>query len=306
MRLLFLFLDGVGLGSDDPLTNPFAVARLPALTTLLEGRRMTLANAPFDGGRATLRAIDAVLGVDGLPQSASGQTTLLTGRNAPAEIGMHYGPKPNPPLAEIVSEDNLFAAVVNAGRCAAFVNAYPPGYFAGVTSGRRLHAAIALSASRAGLPLCDLDDLRRGNAVAADFTAAGLRDRLGLKDIPVISADEAGRRLASLAAECDFTLFEYWLSDYAGHSQEMDAAIAALEGFDAALGGLIDAWDDAAGLILITSDHGNIEDLSTRRHTANPVPALLIGSQSARRAFAEGLHDLTDIYPAVLRALGIA
>lgn len=303
MRVLFLFMDGVGLGANDPAINPFARAPLPALKALLEGRRLTLENAPFDGERASLHPLDAALGVNGLPQSASGQAALLTGRNAPAELGMHYGPKPNPPLAAMVANGSLFSETLKAGRCAAFHNAYPPGYFAAVDSGKRLHAAIALSAVSAGLTLHDLDDLRRGQAVAADFTALGLRERLELEDVPVISAYDAGRRLAALSLDCDFSLFEYWLSDYAGHSQDMDAALATLETFDAALGGLADGWDDDAGLVLITSDHGNLEDLSTRRHTLNPVPALLIGSKAARREFAAGLNTITDVYPAVLRSL---
>ena len=78
----------------------------------------------------------------------------------------------------------------------------------------------------------------------------------------------------------DFTLFEYWLTDYAGHEQDMQAACDLLVTFDQVLGGLLDAWDDNSGLILVTSDHGNLEDLATHRHTSNPVPALLVGATS--------------------------
>ncbi|MDP2974702.1 MAG: hypothetical protein Q8N45_00680 [Anaerolineales bacterium] len=83
-------------------------------------------------------------------------------------------------------------------------------------------------------------------------------------------------------------MFEYWPSDYAGHGQDMNATVGLLTALDAVLGGLLEAWDDNGGLILITSDHGNMEDLSTRRHTANPVPCLLIGALKARRKFAGG------------------
>jgi len=54
-------------------------------------------------------------------------------------------------------------------------------------------------------------------------------------------------------------------------------------------------------VIVITSDHGNLEDLSTRKHTANDVPTVIIGA--ARGRVAEGLHDLTGIAPGILRAL---
>ena len=73
---------------------------------------------------------------------------------------------------------------------------------------------------------------------------------------------------------------------------------------DGVLDGLAHAWRDEDSLALVTSDHGNLEDLSTRRHTANPVPLLLLGAEAARREFAEGLHDLTGVAPAIIRMVG--
>jgi bisphosphoglycerate-independent phosphoglycerate mutase (AlkP superfamily) len=138
------------------------------------------------------------------------------------------------------------------------------------------------------------------------LTGEALRDRLGITDLPILSAGEAGRRLARLGQAGDFSLFEYWLTDYAGHGQDMDTAVALLETFDAVLGGLLDGWDDAGGLILLTSDHGNLEDLTTRRHTLNPVPALIVGAQEPRRILADSLHSLADVQPGVLHALGLS
>nr|NIV37810.1 peptidase [Anaerolineae bacterium] len=94
-RVLFLFFDGVGLGTGDPGRNPLAAADLPNMQDLLEGKRLLASAAPFHGSRASLFSLDACLGVEGTPQSATGQATLLTGKNVPAEIGAHYGPKPN-------------------------------------------------------------------------------------------------------------------------------------------------------------------------------------------------------------------
>jgi phosphopentomutase len=67
------------------------------------------------------------------------------------------------------------------------------------------------------------------------------------------------------------------------------------------LGGLLDAWDDANGLIIITADHGNLEDLSHTHHTRNRVPTWIIGAD--RHALAEGLSDLSHFAPAILRRL---
>ena len=116
-----------------------------------------------------------------------------------------------------------------------------------------------------------------------------------------MDARQAGQKLASLAAEYDFSLFEYWASDYAGHKQQMEQAIHLMETFDQVLGGLVEDWKD--GLILVTSDHGNMEDLSTRKHTPAHVPALVIGDKTARDQFTQNLNDLTDIAPAIWSAV---
>jgi 2,3-bisphosphoglycerate-independent phosphoglycerate mutase len=68
---------------------------------------------------------------------------------------------------------------------------------------------------------------------------------------------------------------------------------------DSVLTGLIEAWDDSSGLILVTSDHGNLEDLSTRRHTDARVPGLLIGSADARHKIAAKFDNLGDVAPAI-------
>jgi hypothetical protein len=300
MKVLFLFLDGVGLGSENAAVNPLARAEMPTLVELLGGRKLVGESAPFEGERASLLALDAGLGVNGLPQSATGQAVLLTGQNVPAALGYHYGPKPNPAVAKFVTNGNLFSRLKNARKKTAFINAYPPRYFEGIESGRRMYAAIPLAATSAGLPLLTAESLRNGQAISADFTARGWRGHLGLPDTPVLSPFQAGERLAMLAQDADFSLFEYWLSDYAGHGQDMNAAVELLGTFDQVMAGLLSAWDDQAGLILITSDHGNLEDLSTRRHTANPVPALVIGAPDMRKRFVAGLRDLTDIYPAIV------
>jgi 2,3-bisphosphoglycerate-independent phosphoglycerate mutase len=304
MRVLFLFLDGVGLGPDDPAANPFALAAMPNTTALLEGQRLLAGLAPRETPRATLLALDACMGVDRTPpQSATGQASLLTGRNVPAELGYHYGPKPNPAVAEYLRNGNLFRTVAQAGGRAALLNAYPQTYFAAIESGKRLYSAIPLAVTSAGLALKTAADLYAGQALSADFTGRGWRERLGLTDTPLLTPRQAGERLAALSAGHDFAFFEYWLSDYAGHGQDMAIALDLLATFDEVLGGLLASWDDVAGLILITSDHGNLEDLATRGHTTNPVPALVVGAPELRRRFTAGLHDLAGVAPAILKIL---
>ncbi len=301
MRVLFLFLDGIGLGENNPETNPFSRADMPNLQRLLDGRSLLRGSAPFHGEFASLVAVDPSVGVSGLPQSATGQAMLMTGKNIPAELGYHYGPKPNPAVAAYLKDGTLFSDFTKAGKKAVLLNAYPPRYFDGVNSGKRLYSSIPLSVTSAGIPLFKDEDLFQGRAMSADFTGEGWRTMLGFLDAPVMEPDQAGRTLGRLAKEYDFSLFEYWASDYAGHGQEMDTAVRLMETFDGVLGGLVEAWDE--GLILVTSDHGNMEDLSTRKHTAADVPALVIGDRAGRDEFTRNLNDLTDIAPAIRKVV---
>ena len=299
MRVLFIFLDGIGLGKDDPAINPFARAKMPKLNSLLDGRSLLKDAAPYSGEYATLLAVNPAVGVSGLPQSATGQAVLVTGINIPAELGYHYGPKPNPEVATFLGDGTLFSRFTKAGKKTALLNAYPPRYFDGIDSGKRLYSSIPLAVTKAGLDLFKHEDLFAGRALSADFTGAGWRTMLGFPDAPGMEPQQAGRKLVKLAIEYDFSLFEYWASDYAGHKQEMETAVGLMETFDEVLGGIMKEIDEDELLVLITSDHGNMEDLSTRKHTNADVPAILIGNKTAREEFARDLKDLTDIAPAI-------
>ncbi len=304
MKILFLFLDGIGLGEDDPETNPFARADMPHLESLLGGNKLTKSTAPFESDILTLKSIDPNLGVKGLPQSATGQAVLLTGINIPAELGYHYGPKPNPEVAKYLDGQTIFSSVVRAGKSSALLNAYPPRYFDGIDSGKRLYSSIPLALTNAGVSLFTEKDYYAGNALSADFTGEGWHTFLGFPDAPLFDPETAGEKLAGLARAYDFSFFEYWASDYAGHKQDMVWAVKQLEVFDGVLKGLLADWDLANDLILLTSDHGNMEDLGTRKHTAAHVPLLLFGHKTNRDAFAD-VSDLTGVAPGINSLLKI-
>ncbi len=305
MKVLFLFLDGIGLGENNADKNPFVHANMPTLNSLLGGQNLVETSAPFEGELATLLSIDATLGVKGLPQSATGQAVLLTGINIPAELGYHYGPKPNPEVAQYLNGKTIFSKTVKAGKKAALLNAYPARYFEAIASGKRLYSSIPLALTNAGLPLFTQDDLYSGDALSADFTGKGWREFMKLNDSPLFESEEAGAKLAEIAKRYDFSFFEYWASDYAGHKQDMDSAVRQMESFDGALKGLLANWRDDDGIILLTSDHGNMEDLSTRKHTEAHVPLLLFGDKNNRREFQKDIQDLTGVAPAISKFLNI-
>jgi hypothetical protein len=302
-HILLLFLDGLGLGSDKPDINPLAAAEMPVINGLLGGRPMVATTSPFASEFVTLQGVDALLGVPGLPQSASGQAALLTGRNVPAEIGEHYGPKPNRAIVEILHEDNLFIQVQSRGDSCALLNAYPPRYFETIESGRRMYSAIPMAFNAAGVSLKNSVDLEAGQALSADFTGVGWNSQPGFPPAPKYSPQEAGKLLARLSQKYTLSMFDYWLSDYAGHRSSFAEAVDLMESFDAVLDGLLESWDKEQDLIVLISDHGNIEDFRRNKHTSNPVPVLLYGPEKIRLTFMEKFQDLTGLYPAILKAL---
>ena len=297
------FLDGVGLGNRDPAVNPFVTADTPHLTQLFGEGWYLKDRGNIVTDRASLVPTDANLDMPGRPQSATGQATILTGRNVPQLIGEHYGPKPSPEVAAIIQEGTLFHEVVAAGGRAALITPYPQRYFEAIDSGHRLLSAVPLAATSAGLALMTADDLRQGRAISPEFTGQGWRDHLGYADIPTFSLAEAGRHIATIAQEYHFSFFEHWPSDRAGHRGSLAEAIGHLEMIDVVIGGLLDAWNDAAGLLIVTSDHGNIEEKDHRQHTRNPVPTILAGRRQAE--LANHIHDLTDIARVVRETLAL-
>ncbi|HEY0016824.1 MAG TPA: alkaline phosphatase family protein [Longimicrobium sp.] len=303
-RAILVFLDGVGIGADDAAFNAFAAASLPRLQTLLGGRRLVAEEMDADGRivaeRAVLAAADATLGVEGLPQSGTGQTTLLTGRNGAAEYGRHFGPWVPTPLRPMLAAENLLQRAVDAGRTAAFANAYP---LSGAPADPRIFrrpAGPMLAAQSAGALTRGAMELAEGRAVASSITNERWRETLG-SDIPQVTPEEAARTLARIAAGADVTLFAHYDTDYTGHRGALNGAIAALERVDAFLGALADALP-ADTLLVVSSDHGNVEDVRGG-HTLNPVPVLALGAGHERFADAASLMHVT---PMILDALGIA
>ncbi len=295
MHILMIFLDGIGLGENDPSVNPFAVAQMPTLTALTNGQRWLNGIGRQEGTRATFIPTDARLGVAGRPQSASGQAAILTGKNVPQMIGEHYGPKPNAPIRELIAQDNFFKQVVAHGKTGALLEAYPPRFHQVINSGKRLRSSYQQAVHEAGLPLLGEDSIYDGTGLAVDWVGEGWRKELGYSDTPVYTPHEAGRRMVELSRQYDFAFFSHWLTDLVGHRGPLEDGVALLELFDGVMAGALEAWDDDEGLMIITSDHGNLEDISHRNHTENDVPTLVIGREKTR--FDHSFSDLTHFVP---------
>jgi len=337
VRVLLVFVDGVGLGDADAARNAFAAAPPRTMTALLDGTTPMRRVAPVRARNATLVALDATLGVAGTPMSGTGQTALLTGHNAPAEYGRHFGPWVPSTLRHLLRTQSLLARARTAGFTVAFANAYPEEVVrhahdvngddepdserrgTGVVSratrdavpsdaggGRNRRATRFLSA---GPPLVALGagvldrhtrELERGDAIASEITNDGWREKLGRRSVPAITARRAGQNLARIASHHDVTLFAHYTTDYAGHSKRLDHAVAAIQTVDEFIAGIVGAIDDET-LVVVASDHGNIEDITTD-HTLNPAIGLVIGSRHAE--VAGEWTSVLDVTPGLLAVLG--
>ncbi len=295
-----LFLDGVGLGAADPEANPFMHVPLPVAQTLLGVPYLTREAAGTVSDRAALLGLDAGLDVPGLPQSATGQTAILTGHNAPAELGEHYGPYPNQTLRDLLARDSIFKALLAAGRPVAYANAYPRRFLDRLQRGKGRLSANTQAAVMAGLKLRTGEDLRQGRAVAA-FLSNDFWPEPEV-NLPPITAYQAGRNLAALAQENVLTFFEFWYSDLLGHRQQRPESLQLLVRLNEFWAGILAGIDLDHTLFLVVSDHGNFEDWTTGKHTLNPSFTLLAGAGFER--LVPQLQALTDLKAAVLSYLG--
>jgi len=297
-RTLLIFIDGLGWGAPSPLTNPQhayggEVFRLPAAASAAE------APVPvFGDGWA--RPVDAVLGVPGTPQSATGQTTLLSGVNSQAAIGQHLTGFPNEALRNILLEHSVLRTLTRRGVPARFLNAFRPRFWELSRERQLTLSATTVCNLAADLPFFTLDDVAAGRSIYQDFTNADLIAR-GF-DLPPGTADEAGRVLARAARDGGgFTLYEYFLSDKAGHTGDAALIAGELVKLDAFVRAVLDELSAElrdGTQVLLTSDHGNLEDATTRRHTTNPVPLMVWGDDA--RETAASVTRLDQVTPAIV------
>jgi len=311
VAVYFVFVDGVGAGRPDAAINPLARGRY-LLTRFATGDgRDDGGGEPLPaGGRAAL--LDASLGVAGRPQSATGQTTILTGENAPALLGKHLLGFPNPALRELLGRRSLYRRLAEAGRAATFFNAYPVVYLRALgfaaegepeflpPARRRARAsATTVAFAAGGGTFRTFQDARDGRGLTHDLTGERA-EALGVQ-LPRRTPAEAARLFLAAGAGQALVAFEYFETDEAGHARSMERAQAALEKLDRFLREVVSGLgpDDA---LLVTSDHGNLEDLSTRNHTLAPVPLLGFGRAAGR---VGEVRDLTGVAPLLLSLAGL-
>ena len=298
--VLMIFLDGVGIGKKDYEFNPFFKYGFKTFSELF-GAVPSLSDQKLSRNGCFLSPVDATLGVKGLPQSGTGQTSIFCGINAAEYVGKHFGPYPYSTLIPVIKEENIFADYLKMGKKPFFANAYPKVFFDYINSGKSRLSVTSLSARLSGLRLNRSTDVRRGEALTAEITNERWNNKLGYR-LPVIRPQTAALRLLRAAMKNDFTLYEYFLTDHLGHGRYDGDLQLTLSAFDDFLFVVLTLCDKSKFTIIICSDHGNFEDLSVKTHTFNPTVFITAGKSAGE--ISAGVKDLTHIKKTILETCG--
>ncbi len=295
--IYFLFIDGIGLAPKNG-SNPFSELELPGFTALAESPSWTsdlLVQSTTPS--LLIRGIDANLGIDGLPQSGTGQSTIFSGVNCAQLAGRHYGPYPHSTSRDVLLEKNIFRRV-GPGR-SVFANAYPERFFR-YAERRDRWPTTTRCCLDSGIKIRTISDLEEGNALAADITGAGLA-AVSKANVTTISESAAAKRVRSMCSSNALVVSEYFHTDKAGHAQDPIAATSCLRSLDRFISCLLDELDWSQTTMVLTSDHGNMEDLSVKTHTRNPVPLVVRGPSAHYFSEVSDLSQLADAVELAVR-----
>ncbi len=291
---ILIFVDGLGLGKKDRRSNPCMQDHLNYLNCFENGRStISIESGGF------LVPTDANLGLSGIPQSATGQATILTGVNCSRLLGFHRAGFPNEMLRNLLRQRSLLKQVKDMGLKVSFINAFRPIFFRLNEKTKWRLSTTTVATLSAGLDFFQIDDINKRRSIYHDFTNYYLIKR-GF-DVPLFTPDEAAAILAEASSKYHFILYEYFLTDRAGHAQDLDFAKTIIRQLDEFITSLLTHIDLNDKLIILTSDHGNIEDLSVKTHTKNSAMTLIWGRNSV--VIKDYIRSLEDITPAILNDL---
>lgn len=289
--VLLIFIDGLGIGELNNEFNPFVNLKNAEPLNHFQNYK---SGVIFQG---EMTSTNPRLGIEGRPQSASGQTTILTGINAPKLLGFHKQGFPNQALRDVISENSVFLQLKQRKiEPNVFANAYTPQFFEQTP---RWKSATTCAVEAAGIMFRRLPDLLGEKALFHDFTNQDLIER-GF-DAPLFSPEKAGKILADFTKEYRFTLYEHFITDKIGHDRDFEKARIHLPLLAEFIRETLKRVDLENTTVILTSDHGNIEDLSVRNHTLNDVPTIVWGRK--RQEISKQIKDLTDITPAIISLL---
>lgn len=289
--VILIFIDGLGLGSKDQKINPCLNHKLNLFACY--DTHQDIIRIENNG---YCRPTDTTLGIKGLPQSATGTATILTGINCPEILNRHKPGFPNKILRSILTEHSILKKIKDKGYTSTFLNAFRPLFFKLDEKMKWLLSATTTANLAAKNPFYTIDDIANRISVYHDYTNSRLIKR-GF-NIPLFSHHEAAEIIAHASNKFNFVLYEFFLTDHIGHKQNMEKAVDILISLENLVKSLITKIDLDNTLLIITSDHGNIEDISVKTHTRNKVGTYLWGRESDKLVYR--INSLTDISKIIL------
>lgn len=295
MSLIFIFVDGIGVGTAGN-HNPLCDPNWSVFKEFTGGDGLYAGCKTHQTDNTLYKPIDANLGVEGLPQSGTGQVTLFSGKNASKKIGKHFGPFPHSKTRQFLKKGSLFHRVKELQKSPHFLNAYPDIFFERAKHRNRWTATTLMTKS-AGVRLNRTSDVMEGRAVTAEVKQNIWREKLNLS-VPEITEEEAADRVLEAAEFHDLVLYEYYLTDKAGHKMDRTYADEIRDVLNPFLLHITKNLSDDDTFVL-TSDHGNLEDLSVKTHTRNPVPLLVKGEID----YFNNVESILDVTPAIVDLL---
>jgi len=129
---------------------------------------------------------------------------------------------------------------------------------------------------------------------------------------PEMSAPEVTEKLVEAigSGKFDLIVVNYANTDMVGHTGDLSAATRAVEAVDGCLGRLMQAIQAAGGVMFVTADHGNAEQMYDEQshqkhtqHTLNRVPALLFNAPASVHSLTDG--KLAAVAPTMLALMGV-
>ena len=295
LKLIFFFVDGIGIGLNDSFYNPCVHSEKHFLDHFQNHSRNY--PIPFNG---LCKGLDASLGIQGLPQSATAQTSIFAGINAAELLGHHLSGFPNKILRKILLEHSLLKNLNSMGFAVDFLNTFTPNFLELETEKRIAHrkaSCTTISALAAGIPFHNQQDLSERHSLCHDLTNEAYIER-GF-EAPLFSVEESAEILARSLSFSDFVLFEFFQTDLVGHAQDMTWAKSIISKVERFLEKLLSNLDLSSCTLLLVSDHGNFEDLSTHSHTLNPA-LFMVWGRHAQTLF-DHTESIRDLYPCIMR-----
>jgi len=283
MSVVIIFLDGVGIGENESDFNPCLLSKHQLFSPSN--------NLPFYG---TKYGLDARLNIVGYPQSATGQTTIYTGKNAAKLIGKHLFGFPNEKLKELLINDSIFKRIESSGFSCKFINAFRPVFFTSPELFKNIRMSSTSEMNRAAdLPFNTLKDIRNKTALYHDFTNSEIIEK-GFR-LPKYNTEIASSIILSQAKQNDLVLYEYFLTDKAGHSMDNVYAVNEINKVESLIYNVAKKIIGTDNSLIVCSDHGKIEDIRIKSHTLNPAFFAVWTKKQI-----DPLKSLMDIFPLIV------